>query len=88
MAFPVVIELNGIDQVGLVGQVARVISDEMAVNMTKVLFETKDGIFKGTIELNIHDVQDLQSLTSKLAAIPNIQSVIRLDESIQSSPSA
>jgi GTP pyrophosphokinase len=77
LSFPAAIELRGIDQVGLVSQVARIVSDEMAVNMTKVLFETRDGIFKGSIELYVHDLEDLQNLCRKLSAIKSIQSVIR-----------
>ena len=80
LSFPAVIELRGIDQVGLVSQVARIVSDEMAVNMTKVLFETKDGIFKGTIELYVHDVEDLQNLNKKLSGIKSIQSVVRQEK--------
>ncbi|MDP4278761.1 MAG: RelA/SpoT family protein, partial [Bacteroidota bacterium] len=80
LSFPAVIELRGIDQVGLVSQVAKIVSDEMAANMTKVVFETKDGIFKGTIELNVHDLEDLQNLCKKLSGIKSIQSVIRQEK--------
>lgn len=80
LSFPAIIELRGIDQVGLVSQVARIVSDEMAVNMTKVIFDTKDGIFKGTIELYVHDVEDLHNLNKKLQGIKSIQSVVRLEK--------
>lgn len=77
LSFPAIIELRGIDHVGLLSQVAKIISDEMAVNMSKVMFETNDGIFKGTIEVYVHDLQDLQSLSKKLSGIKSIQSVVR-----------
>jgi hypothetical protein len=47
-----------------------------------VMFDTKDGIFKGTIELNVHDVTDLENLNSKLAVIKSIQSVVRQEKKI------
>lgn len=77
LSFPVTLELKGIDQVGLVGQIARIVSDELVVNMTKLSFDTKDGIFKGTIELYVHDVEDVQNLCLKLARVKSIQSVFR-----------
>jgi len=80
LSFPAIIELRGIDQVGLVSQVARIVSDEMAVNMTRVVFDTKDGIFKGTIELYVHDVQDLHNLNKKLLGIKSIQSIVRQEK--------
>ncbi|NLT03213.1 MAG: bifunctional (p)ppGpp synthetase/guanosine-3',5'-bis(diphosphate) 3'-pyrophosphohydrolase [Bacteroidales bacterium] len=80
LSFPAIIELRGIDQVGLVSQVARIVSDEMAVNMTRVVFDTKDGIFKGSIELYVHDVEDLFNLNKKLQGIKSIQSIVRQEK--------
>jgi GTP diphosphokinase / guanosine-3',5'-bis(diphosphate) 3'-diphosphatase len=80
MSFPIILELRGIDEVGLVSQVARIVSDEMAVNMTRLVFDTKDGIFSGIIELNVHDVEDAQNLCMKLAGIKSIQSVFRREK--------
>jgi GTP diphosphokinase / guanosine-3',5'-bis(diphosphate) 3'-diphosphatase len=77
LSFPVELELRGIDGVGIVSQIAKIVSDELAVNMTKLLFETKDGIFKGNIELFIHDVKDVQNLCMKISKIQNVQVVRR-----------
>jgi len=84
MFFPVEIELRGIDAVGVVSQIVKIVSDELSVNMTKVLFETKDGIFKGSLELIVRDVEDIQNLCLKIAKIKNVQLVHRkvlMDES-------
>lgn len=83
LSFPITLELKGIDQVGLVGQIAKIVSDELAVNMTKLVFDTKDGIFKGIIELNIHDVEDVQNLCMKIAGIKSIQSVYRREKPVE-----
>jgi len=82
LSFPVELELRGIDGVGIVSQIAKIVSDELAVNMTKLLFETKDGIFKGNIELFIHDVKDVQNLCMKISKIQNVQVVRRKEEII------
>lgn len=80
LSFPAEIELNGIDQIGLMGQVAKIISNELSVNMTKVVFDTKDGIFKGSIEMNVHDTEEVQNLCMKLSRIKSIQSVFRKEK--------
>jgi len=80
MSFPVEIEMRGIDGVGIVYKIAKIVSDELAVNMTKLVFETKDGIFKGSIELFVHDVEDIQNLCMKIAKIKNVQLVHRKEQ--------
>ncbi len=80
LSFPVELELRGIDGVGIVSQVAKIVSDELAVNMTKLLFETKDGIFKGSIELFVHDVEDVNQLCFKISQIKNMQLVRRKEQ--------
>jgi GTP pyrophosphokinase len=86
LSFPVVIELKGIDQIGLVSQIAKIVSDELSVNMTKLVFDTKDGIFIGTIELYVHDVEEVQNLCMKLSKIKSIQSVFRKEKIIDDTP--
>jgi len=80
LSFPVEIEMRGIDDVGIVSQIAKIVSDELAVNMTRLLFETKDGIFKGSIELFVHDVEDIHNLCMKIAKIKNVQLVHRKEQ--------
>jgi GTP diphosphokinase / guanosine-3',5'-bis(diphosphate) 3'-diphosphatase len=80
LSFPVIIEMNGIDAVGIVSQIAEIVSNELAVNMTKLSFETKDGIFKGSIELFVHDVEDIQNLCMKISKIKNVQLVHRKEQ--------
>lgn len=80
LSFPVELELRGIDGVGIVSQIAKIVSDELAVNMTKLLFETKDGIFKGLIELYVHDVEDVNNLCNKISQITNVQLVRRKEQ--------
>jgi GTP diphosphokinase / guanosine-3',5'-bis(diphosphate) 3'-diphosphatase len=80
LSFPIELELRGIDGVGIVSQITKIVSDELAVNMTKLLFETKDGIFKGLIELYVHDVEDVNNLCDKISHITNVQLVRRKEQ--------
>jgi GTP pyrophosphokinase len=77
-SFPGAIEVKGIDRMGLLKDITQVISDDLSVNMRKLTLETKDGIFEGRIEVFIHDVDDINLLSSRLQKIKGIKSVSRI----------
>ena len=58
--FDATIRLGGIDRRGLVNEVTRVISNQLSVDIRKIMFTSEDGIFDGTIELRIHDREDVR----------------------------
>lgn len=78
--FSVSINIKGIDGVGVVNQITNVISQELNVNMERILIEAHDGIFDGTIRLRVHDVDDIKVICDNLKKLNNIRSVIRVDE--------
>ena len=47
IAFLAGLRISGIDQVGLVNELTKVISSEYNVNMRSISFDTDDGIFTG-----------------------------------------
>ena len=71
---------EGIDGVGVVNQITNVISQELNVNMERILIEAHDGIFDGTIRLRVHDVDDIKVICDNLKKLNNIRTVIRVDE--------
>jgi GTP diphosphokinase / guanosine-3',5'-bis(diphosphate) 3'-diphosphatase len=74
------IELKGIDRMGLVNNVTKIISEQLAVNMRAVSFESNDGIFFGTIDLYVHDTDDLNNLIQNLKKIKGVDSVVRIEK--------
>ena len=78
--FSVSINIKGIDGVGVVNQITNIISQELNVNMERILIEAHDGIFDGTIRLRVHDVDDIKVVCDNLKKLHNIRSVIRVDE--------
>ncbi|MBQ5657738.1 MAG: hypothetical protein IIV14_09940, partial [Bacteroidaceae bacterium] len=50
---------------------------QMNVNMRKVHIEANDGIFTAEIQLEVHDVEDLQAICLDLKKIPEVQVVNR-----------
>lgn len=79
MSFSSTIEIRGTDNVGVLREIARIVSDEFSVNMNMIHFETKDGIFKGTIGMYVHDVDDLNHLIAKISQLKYIDSVMRIE---------
>ena len=47
--FTAMLEFTGIDNMGLVNEVTKIISNNMHVNIRNISFETNDGIFTGRI---------------------------------------
>ncbi len=79
LSFPATIEIKGIDRIGILGQIVKVISEVHAVNVNKVNLETKDGIFEGSITLYVHDVEDINNLSMNILKIKGINSVNRIN---------
>ncbi len=76
--FTVVIQLTGIDNLGLVNDVTQVISSNMHVNMKKIGFDTNDGIFSGKITLVVKNKNILKKLMENLKKINGIDKVSRI----------
>lgn len=77
LAFLGRIELRGIDDVGIVNNVTTVISKELNVNMRAINVESHDGIFEGTIDVYVHNVNDLNNLIMNLGKVKGITQVAR-----------
>ncbi|MEO5644023.1 MAG: bifunctional (p)ppGpp synthetase/guanosine-3',5'-bis(diphosphate) 3'-pyrophosphohydrolase [Bacteroidia bacterium] len=73
------IKVSGIDEVGLVNNVTKIISNELNVNMRSLNFDTHDGIFDGMIMLFVHDAQHLTELMKKLKKVNGVLSVARIN---------
>lgn len=73
--FDAVIEIKGIDRIGMLNEVTRVISEELNVNIHKVTLSCDEGIFDGVLNLRIHDRDDVKTIISKLKKINGLQEI-------------
>ncbi len=78
--FPASIYMKGLDSVGLLAKVTEVISQKMNVNMTKLVLETREGVFEGTISVMVHSLKDLEAIKKGLKKISDITTVVRKEE--------
>ncbi len=75
--FKAVIKLTGIDNLGLVSEITREISNSMNVNMRNINFESSAGIFTGKITLVVKNNSILNTLITHLKKINGIDQVSR-----------
>lgn len=73
------IKVTGTDEVGIVNNITKIISNELNVNMRSISFDTNDGIFEGTIMVFVNDTNHLTELMKKLKKVSGVLTVSRVD---------
>jgi GTP pyrophosphokinase len=79
LSFLAGIRVTGIDEVGIVNNITRIISNELNVNMRSLSFDTNDGVFEGTIQVFVNDTHHLTDLINKLKHVGGVLKVFRMD---------
>ena len=75
--FSAVIKLNGLDNLGLVSEVTKEISNNLHVDMRKISFESHDSVFQGKITVVVKNKSILKKLMNRLKKINGIDKVTR-----------
>jgi GTP pyrophosphokinase len=75
--FTVNIEVIGIDKMGLVNNITKVISENMNINMKRLNFESDSGIFRGNIILSVKTNKEADKLIQKLKILNGIDKIKR-----------
>lgn len=75
--FPATIRLQGIDHVGVLHQITAILSTQLNINIRRLNIQTQDGIFRGEIQLEVHDAADVQAICRDLKRIEEIEDVTR-----------
>ncbi len=77
MSYLVTVELRGIDRLGLLLDLAKVVSGDFNINIREVNIHSHDGIFEGGISLYVKDAESLQAVMDRLRKIKGIETVKR-----------
>jgi GTP pyrophosphokinase len=72
------IQLTGIDNLGLISDITKVISGNMHVNMRNLNFNTDGGTFSGKITVVVKNNAILKKVIENLKQINGIDKVTRL----------
>jgi GTP diphosphokinase / guanosine-3',5'-bis(diphosphate) 3'-diphosphatase len=73
------INIRGIDRVGLMNEITKVISKQMNINMRSVNLASNDGMFDGVMMVYIHNTEQLRTLINSLKRINGIERVTRIN---------
>ena len=76
--FDATIRLSGIDRRGLVNDVTRVISNQLSVDIRKLMFTSEDGIFDGSIDLRVHDRENVRSIINSLKQVDGLKEISQI----------
>jgi GTP pyrophosphokinase len=78
-AFTTTIKVQGIDSVGIVSNIADIISKQLEINMHAIQISSREGMFEGLIELEVYDTMHLEELMNKIKASSPLIKVSRED---------
>ncbi len=77
MSYLVTVELRGIDRMGILLDLAKIVSDDFNINIREINLHSHDGIFEGGISLYVKDAESLHAVMDKIRKIKGIESVKR-----------
>ena len=75
--FIAIINIKGIDKVGLINEITKILSNNLKINIQSINIRSTDGIFDGIITLMIHDKKHLKSVIDSIKKVEGITSVNR-----------
>jgi guanosine-3',5'-bis(diphosphate) 3'-pyrophosphohydrolase len=74
------LKVTGFDDVGIVNNITKVISNDHLVNMRSISFDSNDGVFEGTVQVYVQDTNHLTTLITNLKKVRGVQTVYRFDK--------
>lgn len=76
--FDATIEIKGIDRIGLLNEVTKIISEQMNVNIHRLTIQCEQGIFDGSLELRVHDREDVKTIMDNLKKVENLKGISQI----------
>ena len=79
MSYLTVMELRGIDRIGILMELSQVITGELNTNIRELHIQSHDGIFEGRISLYVKNKTDLKMSREKVGKIKGVEKAIRVE---------
>ena len=73
--FIATIRISGIDRVGLLNEITQIISAQMSVNIRNLNITCDGGMFDGTLELRVHDREDVHKIIDNLKKVDDLKEI-------------
>ncbi len=74
------IQIEGLDRLGMINDITQVISTSMHMDMKSMSIASNNGIFTGTINLEVNNKNQLEETFKKLNTISGVSKVTRLQK--------
>lgn len=78
MSYLSTVELRGIDRMGILLDLTKVISGDYSINIRAVSIQSHDGIFEGTLSIYVKDAESLNTILDKIRKVKGIETVKRI----------
>ncbi|MDG1901574.1 MAG: HD domain-containing protein [Bacteroidales bacterium] len=72
-----ILKITGDDELGVVGSISKVISDDLRVNMRSINFQTTGKRFLGKVTVSVRDYNHLEQLMAKINKVKGVDKVVR-----------
>ncbi|AZI20103.1 RelA/SpoT family protein [Chryseobacterium taklimakanense] len=72
------IEIEGLDRMGMINDITQVISNSMSMDMKSMSISSNDGVFTGSINLEVKNKHQLEETFKKLKNISGVSKVKRV----------
>lgn len=74
------IQIEGLDRIGMINDITQVISNSMNMDMKSMSIASNDGIFTGTINLEVRNKNQLEETFKQLKSINGVSKITRLQK--------
>ena len=71
------LKIIGIDRIGLINDISKIISEILVINMSEMKIKTEGGIFEGIVNVDIQSTNRLNMIIRKLREIEGVKNVFR-----------
>ena len=78
VCFPATILVDGLDRIGVLNEITRIISSEHNVNIRKLVVESKEEMFNCNILLLVRNLDEVNLVIKSLKTIENVGNVTRI----------
>ncbi|MGB6083555.1 RelA/SpoT family protein [Moheibacter sp.] len=72
-----ILNLNGLDRIGLVNDITKIISSNLHVHIRSINISEEDGVFDGKISVSVKNKSQLDKILDQLRQVDGIQKVSR-----------
>ena len=79
MSYLTVLEFRGIDRIGVLMDLAQLITGELNINIRELHIQSHDGIFEGIVSVYVKNTDDVNKIIVKVNKIKGIEKVIRVN---------